>query len=76
MSCVGLSPLNLITLQYLTLAGARGVPAIVNGLNLTLDHMENPLEKNNFENRVFFYVREDQKIGLAPNFHELRSSDG
>ena len=53
----------------------RGVPAVEKGLNLTLDHTENPLENHNFEKRVF-HVREDQKIGLELNFHELRSSNG
>ena len=26
--------------------------------------------------RVFWHVREDQKVGLEPNFHEPRSPNG
>ena len=52
------------------------MPAVEKELNLTLDHIENPLEKHNFEIFLLFHVKEDQKIGLEPYFHELISSNG
>ena len=42
------------------------MPAVEKGLNLILDHMENPLRNHNFE-KEFLHVREDQNIGLEPN---------
>ena len=33
-----------------------GVPAVEKGLNLTLDHIDNPLENHDFEKCVFFIL--------------------
>ena len=62
-------------LYYLLL---RGMPAVEIGLNLTLDHMENPLKNNNFEKRVFLHLRDDLKaqrqifISLGPQMADIR----
>ena len=47
------------------------MPAVENGLNLTLDHMENPF-KITIVKRIFLHVREDQKPGTEPIFHAPR----
>ena len=50
------------------------MPAVEKGLNLTLDHMENPLKNKNFEKNVL-NVKRDQKIGPELNFHDPSSSN-
>ena len=56
---------------------SRGVIAVKKGRLLTLGHMGSPLRNQNFENMLLlFFAREDQKIGLMPNVHEPRSSNG